>query len=55
MVVTRRLVTRSGSGSGEDRQEAPTTPETIGQMRPDEMDDTIWEILHDEVAAMFQA
>ena len=34
MVVTRQLVTGSGSGSGEDRQEVSAAPETIGQMRP---------------------
>ncbi|XP_052626743.1 uncharacterized protein LOC128133384 [Lactuca sativa] len=43
----------SGPGSGEGGQGAPIAPEAIGQMRPDEMDDRIREILHDEVAAMF--
>ena len=55
MLVTRRIVTGSGSRSGDGGQEAPTVPETIGQMRPDEMDAKIHEILQDEVATMFRA
>ena len=55
MVVTRRFVTGSSSGSGEGGQEAPITPETIIQKRPDKMDDRIREILYEEVAAIFWA
>ena len=55
MVVTRRFVTGSGSGSGDGRQEGPAVPKVIGQMRSDELDTKIREILHDEVAALFRA
>ena len=55
MVVTRRFVTGSGSGSGGSGQEAPIVPETIGHIGPDEMDAKIREIMHDEVVAMFRA
>ena len=55
MVVTRRCGAGSslGSGSGEGGQDGSAPPEVIGQMRMDEMDAKIREILHDEVAAMF--
>ena len=57
MAITRRLGagSGSGSGSGEGGQDGPVLPEVIGQMRTDELDARIHEILHDEVAAMFRA
>lgn len=47
-------MTGSGSGSGDSGQAAPPVPETIDQIRSDEMDARIQEILHDEVASLFQ-
>ena len=54
MVVTRRFVTGSGSGSGYGGQEGPTVPEVVVQMRSNELDVRIKEILHDEVATLFR-
>ena len=42
-------------GAGEAGQGGSAPPEVIGQMSTDELDARIREILHDEVAAMFQA
>ena len=57
MVVTTRFGagSSSGSGSGEGGQDGSAPPEVIGQMRMDELDARICDILHDEVAAMFRA
>ena len=48
-------MTGSGSGLGDGGQEGPTTSEVVGQMRSNELDARIREILHDEVAALFRA
>ena len=57
MVVTRPVGAGSGSGSGlgEGGQDGSVPPEVVGQMRTDELDARIHEILHDEVAAVFRA
>ena len=49
MVVTRRFVIGSGSGSGQGDQEALTTPEVIDQDGSVLKEDRFREIIHNEV------
>ena len=56
MVVTRRFETGSRSGSRASSQGGPTAViRTTTQMILEDLDAIIREILHDEVAALFQA